>query len=201
MNTDFPIEQYREAVAEIRLRTTVEDCVLFVGSSTFTIWRQEDMDRQLAPVVTQNVAFGGSTAYEILHYYDDLIRDRKCRAVVWYEGDNDLCGGFSPEEAFAFSVAVFDRIRADYGRIPLVLLSTKISPLRLGFADRVDAYNAMLERYARVRGYARYVDVNRAMVAPDGVPRSELFQPDNIHFNKKGYEELAALLRPILLAL
>ena len=201
MNTNFPIAQYQQDVQEIVARPLVENCILFVGSSTFTIWNQEKLERDMAPLAVKNVAFGGSTAYEVLHYYDQVVKGQKARAVVWYEGDNDLCGSFTPEETFAFSVAVFDKIRMEYGPIPLILISTKQSPLRFGFAENYAAYNEKLKLYAAMRDYVQYVDINEAFVCQDGAPRVELFRDDRIHFCDKGYEALTAVLKPILTAL
>jgi lysophospholipase L1-like esterase len=43
-----------------------------------------------------------------------------------------------------------------------------------------------------------YVDIATPMLGEDGKPRSELFAPDGLHLNAKGYELWASILRPML---
>jgi len=61
--------------------------ILFYGSSTMVLWREEDLlQRQMAPLPVLSTGFGGSTAEEALYYYQRLVLPARPSILVYYEG-------------------------------------------------------------------------------------------------------------------
>ena len=44
----------------------------------------------------------------------------------------------------------------------------------------------------------KYVDVVAPMLGKDGMPLPDIFKPDNLHMNDKGYEIWTGILKPLL---
>ena len=70
--------------------------ILFIGSSSFRIWKTFASD--LAGISAINRGFGGSTMTDALYYFDRMVVKYAPSTVVVYEGDNDLNKGKSIEE-------------------------------------------------------------------------------------------------------
>lgn len=105
--------------------------ILLYGSSHFAVWREEWLTRQMAPYRLYNRAFGGSTAEEALYYYPRLVRPAAPRALLYYEGDNDIPMGYTPGEVWELTRRVLSWARTDAGgRLPVVLLGLKHAPAR-----------------------------------------------------------------------
>jgi hypothetical protein len=70
--------------------------ILFIGSSSFRLWKTFAADMQgLPPAI--NRGFGGSTLAEALYYFDRMVAKYQPKWVFMYEGDNDLTQGKAPE--------------------------------------------------------------------------------------------------------
>ena len=90
--------------------------ILLYGSSHFAVWREEWLTRQMAPYRLYNRAFGGSTAEEALYYYPRLVRPAAPRALLYYEGDNDIPMGYTPGEVWELTRRVLSWARTDVCR-------------------------------------------------------------------------------------
>jgi lysophospholipase L1-like esterase len=58
--------------------------------------------------------------------------------------------------------------------------------------------NALVRAYARRTRGVRYVDVFEPMLGADGAPRAELFGPDRLHMNTRGYALWTRIIAPEL---
>ena len=61
------------------------------------MWHSK-IHEDLAPLTVIARGFGGSTMFDLLHYTDRIVLPYKPRAIVVYEGDNDVAIGVGPEE-------------------------------------------------------------------------------------------------------
>ena len=43
-----------------------------------------------------------------------------------------------------------------------------------------------------------YIDVNRHMLGPDGLPKADIFVDDRLHMNEKGYAIWREVVGPVL---
>ncbi len=84
-------------IALFETRMDLSGAVVFYGSSTITMWGHERLAHQMKDIAVINRGFGGSTAEQALYYYSRVIKPLVPRALVWYEGDNDICVGYTPQ--------------------------------------------------------------------------------------------------------
>lgn len=195
--------KWESAIAEFeasdRKNSTPENPVLFVGSSSIVGW---DTARAFPELPVLNRGFGGSMFRDATHFADRVIVNYRPRAIVLYSGDNDAAEGLTAaqiSEAFADLLA---RVRRDLPVTPMVVISIKPSMARWQRWPTMKEANRLIAERCKQDETLRFVDVASPMLAADGVPRSELFQPDRLHLNDAGYaiwneivrRELASLL-------
>ena len=73
-----------------------ENAIVCVGSSSMRGWTGT-ITKDLAPLTVIPRGFGGSNMNDALYFSDRIILKYKPRAIVLYEGDNDIALGISPE--------------------------------------------------------------------------------------------------------
>ncbi|MDD3244057.1 MAG: GDSL-type esterase/lipase family protein [Eubacteriales bacterium] len=198
MATLVDLKRWDSDIQEILNRPVIENAAVFYGSSTIRIWGQERLEKDMAPMKVLCHGFGGSTAEEALYYYNTLVKPYNPRALVWYEGDNDMCCGYAPADAAALSQRVFEWARTDFPGLPIVIIPTKDCPAKHIFLPQIDIYNAHLKAFAAVNDDIQVIDIHDLLYDGDGELRTDIFEEDGVHYNDKGYAELAALVRPAL---
>lgn len=177
--------------------TPPQNAVLLVGSSSIRMWHG-DLAEDLAPLTVIGRGFGGSNTNDLLHYADRLIVNYKPRAVVIYEGDNDVAQGIPPRTILATYERLLDKIEADLPGCRVYVLSIKPSPRRWEMWPKMMQVNKQLAQLAKQRKHVTYIDIASPMLGQDGQPRSDLFIGDNLHLNRLGYELWRDTIRPIL---
>lgn len=169
-------------------KTNTTGGVLFYGSSSIRLWKSLKEDFPGLNVL--NHGFGGSTAPEALKYFDRLVTPVKPSTIVFYEGDNDLKKGRTPEQ-FLGDVQTFVRqVETKLPNTKIVILSVKPSPSRIDLMSTQRKVNAMVEGWIKQSKDSRvtYVNTFAAMLDGSGKPRGELFGPDKLHMNRDGYK-------------
>jgi len=173
--------------------------VLFVGSSSIRYWESLATDFPGLPVL--NRGFGGSRMDDVLRYADRVVFRYKPRAIVLYEGDNDLQDGRTPARIAGDVAEFLSRVRTTLPLARVVCLSVKPSPSRWNLADKVRQTNALLRAVVAEDTMATYVDVYTAMLGADGRPRPELFRADSLHMTPAGYAIWRDAVAPALAGL
>ncbi|MCE7795207.1 GDSL-type esterase/lipase family protein [Sphingobium sufflavum] len=161
----------------------VRDAVLFLGSSSIRLW---NIRSGFPGRPTVNRGFGGATTPDILHYYPRLRPRATPHAVVVYAGENDLAAGAKPDAIARNILTLIGKLRADYPRARIALLSLKPSPIRWTLWPGMTAINRIVSGRARAAGFA-YLDVGSVLLAGDGLPDASLFRSDGLHMNDRGY--------------
>ncbi|MEM9346238.1 MAG: SGNH/GDSL hydrolase family protein [Planctomycetota bacterium] len=174
-----------------------EGTVLFVGSSSIRMWHR-NLAADMAPLTVIGRGFGGSNANDLLHFYDRVILKYQPRAVVIYEGDNDVDQGIEPVGILATYERLLDRVEADLPGCRVYLLAVKPSPMRWVLWPTMLEVNEELAELADERKSVVYIDIATPMLSKDGKPRADLFIQDNLHLNRKGYELWRDTIRPVL---
>ncbi|GHU73112.1 lysophospholipase [Clostridia bacterium] len=191
---------FEDEVQEIMRRPVVKDSALFYGSSSIRLWGVERLARDMAPVVALNHGIGGSTADQCLYRYGELVKPYAPKLLVWYCGTNDIALGYTPEEAFALSLRVFEWTRRDNPECKILALSVMHNRSRERIYPQHLILNELLKWYCRDNEFARHVDLIETLCHDkDGQVRGDIFMPDELHLNDKGYAELAAIVRPAVL--
>lgn len=175
-----------------------KDVVLFVGSSTFTMWSSLKTDFPNSKVL--NRAFGGSMMTDLLYYFNQVVAPYNPRQVVLYEGDNDLYGTTKTAEEFMDDVTAMIRlINIYFPNTKILLVSIKPSPSRTSAFTKFQASNLLMKNYADKYSYIDYVDTWTPMLKQDGTPNEALFGSDMLHMNATGYALWKTILEPHLL--
>ncbi|AEK23146.1 GDSL-type esterase/lipase family protein [Capnocytophaga canimorsus] len=188
------IEQFE---AEDKITPPQSGAILFVGSSSFTNWKNLDTYFPNKKII--NRGFGGSELKDVIFYFDRIVTPYKPKQIVLYEGDNDIVFGQTAEEYFD-DVKTFVRlVRLHLPGTPILLLSIKKSPARSHYTIEFDRANALMYQYAQTQKTVQFVDVTSVLFDTKGEMRKDCFLSDNLHINEKGYQLWADLIRGFLL--
>ena len=169
--------------------------VLFVGSSSFRIWKTTASDFPEYKVI--NRGFGGSQIAEINYYFGRIVKPYSPKTIVFYAGDNDLSQK-TPETVLQDFKTFADKVHWAFPKTPILFVSIKPSVARWKNKEKIMKTNRLIETYARETDYIHFIDIFPAMLDKEGNPRPELFLKDGLHMNRKGYEIWIASLKPAL---
>jgi lysophospholipase L1-like esterase len=180
------------------IRPPVKDPIVFVGSSSFAMWRNMNDMFKGYPVL--NRGFGGSTLVDVQRYLNDIVIPYRPKQVIIYAGENDIASGNVDAtlvtERFK---TVFHQIRQKLPGVPIVFIAMKPSPSREKFLPIIMQGNRMINNFLYQQKNAGFVDIYPKMLDASGKPNQELFLEDNLHMNEKGYEIWRAAILPYLL--
>ncbi|HNJ96050.1 MAG TPA: GDSL-type esterase/lipase family protein [Ferruginibacter sp.] len=174
--------------------------ILFVGSSSFTLWK--DVQQYFPQHSIINRGFGGSTLLDVTRYEADIIFPYKPKQIVIYCGENDIANDSTVTGAVVFErfKKLYDDIRLNLGKVPIVYVSMKPSPSRWHLRAKQTDGNERIRKFLRKKKRrAVFVDVWPGMLGADGKPREELYIADKLHMNAGGYAIWQKLLEPLLL--
>ena len=102
--------------------------VVVTGSSTIQRW--STMRTDLAPLDVIPRGFGGSTTDDLDYYLERVVLVYQPRAVVIYEGDNDIANGRTAQYVADRIAGILARISARLPAARVYVLSIKPSPGR-----------------------------------------------------------------------
>jgi lysophospholipase L1-like esterase len=189
--------RFDEAIAAFETADKVSPppkcATLFVGSSTIRRWASLTEDFPDRTVL--NRGFGGSTVWEVDHYFSRVVAPYKPKEIVFYAGDNDLGATppRSPDTVYVDFVHFLAQKDTFLGKTPVYFIAVKPSKLRWAMQDRMSAVNARVKALADKRDDLAYIDIVPIMLRPDGTPK-DIFVEDNLHMTPEGY----ALWTPIV---
>jgi lysophospholipase L1-like esterase len=157
---------------------------LFVGSSSIRFWNSLAADFPTRTVI--NRGFGGSTVWEVNHYFGQIVAPYGPREIVYYAGENDLNADRTPDDAFADFIEFMRLKQAALGSTPVWFIAAKPSKLRLAQLPQQTAFNDKVRALADARDDLAYIDIVSPMLKPDGTPR-DIFIADDLHMTPEGY--------------
>ena len=177
-----------------------EGAILATGSSSMRLWSVNQlMEHHLAPLTMINRGFGGSVLNDLEFYLDSLVLKYRPRAVMIYEGDNDIAFGISAAAVLKSMVRVIQRVHEQDPRIRFYILSIKPSISRWSHWPAMRALNVELQALCDTDKRLVYIDVASPMLAANGKPLAEIYSPDGLHMNHLGYQLWRDAVRPVLL--
>lgn len=165
---------------------------LFVGASSIRFWTSLKEDFPERTVI--NRGFGGSTVWEVDHYFDRVVAPYQPKEIVFYAGENDLwIDKRTPDQVYSDFVQFMRLKEKALGSTPVWYISVKPSKQRFEqLATQADV-NAKVKALADQRNDLAFIDIVPAMLKPDGTPK-DIFVADNLHMTPDGY----ALWTPIV---
>ena len=173
--------------------------IVAVGSSSMRGWHRR-ISADLAPLTIVKRGFGGSNMADVRHYVEELVLRHKPRAVLLYEGDNDVALGATPEQILAHFDAIAAAIHERLAETRLYVLAVKPSIARWHLWETMAATNALLASRAEDDPRLTFIDVATPMLNESGEPRPELIVADKLHMSAAGYDVWRDAVRPVLVA-
>jgi lysophospholipase L1-like esterase len=173
--------------------------IVFTGSSSIARW--ETLAEEMKPLDIINRGFGGSQYSDLNQYAKRIVIAYHPRAVVIYEGDNDLAPESSktPEWVAKDARTLVQTIRAALPETWIYLISIKPSKSRLSAWPRMKEANRMIRDFTRTQKHVQYIDVASAMFDPEGNLRADLFVEDGLHPTPKCYALWTSIIKPLLI--
>jgi lysophospholipase L1-like esterase len=176
-----------------------KDAILFVGSSSFTMWK--DVQDYFPGHTIINRGFGGSTLQDVVRYANDVIIPYHAKQVVIYCGENDVA--YSDETTAQMVLerfkVLFNIIRDDNPAVPVAFISLKPSPSRQQLWPVMKEANRLIKKYLAGKRKTAFIDVWPKMFNKDGTIMKDIFIEDNLHMNAKGYRIWQKLIEPYLI--
>jgi lysophospholipase L1-like esterase len=174
-------------------------CIVFAGSSSIRFW--DTLVSDMKPLDVINRGFGGSEFSDLDMYAQRIVVAYHPRAVVVYEGDNDLAEGSSKTpEMVANDFRKF--VQIVHGALPdtwIYILAIKPSKLRWNQWPQMKAANKLMQDYAATQERVQYIDIATSMFDASGNLPRDLFKSDGLHPTAKLYAMWTAIIKPILL--
>ena len=167
--------------------------ILFTGSSSIRLWK--NLQESFAGMNVLGRGIGGSQMSELNHYIDRLVLAYQPKQVLVYEGDNDIASGKTPQQVLTDFRFFVDRVHGQRPGTRISYIAIKPSKARWHLLDSVRKTNRLIRNYARWARHVEFIDVYSPMLQPDGRLREELFAPDGLHLNPKGYAVWAEVIR------
>ncbi len=168
--------------------------ILLVGSSSIGFWNN-DAPVDLAPLNVIPRGFGGSVMNDVLHYYERIILKYAPRAIVLYEGDNDIAWGLSPATVLNQLVSLIANLDRDLPDTRLYLLDIKPSIARSHLWVLAEEVNNGFAAIARTDPNIFHINVSKFLLDENGDIRKEIYLPDDLHLNDAGYDIWAEFIK------
>lgn len=171
--------------------------VVCVGSSSMRMWHSR-IKEDLAPLTVIPRGFGGSAFRDVNRHFDALVAQYAPRAVLIYEGDNDLAIGLSITEVLRDFLTFVDKVESLDPGIRIYVIGVKPSGSRWALWPVIQEYNERLAAIAAMFPQVTYIDVSKGLLDDDGFVRPEFFIEDNLHLSDAGYDRWAESVRRVI---
>ncbi len=170
--------------------------ILLYGSSSFRLW--DNWKADLAGYQVINRGFGGSQMTDALYFMDRMVIPYQPKIILFYEGDNDLAVGKTPQEICDNFILFAQKIQAQLPQTKLYFVAIKPSPSRVKLLDKQKETNLLIKNYcSKNKSYLDFIDVFSPMLKK-GKPNKEFFKADSLHMNQKGYDIWKPKIRKVL---
>ena len=184
--------------ARDRRRAPGPGAIVFVGSSSFTLWSSLEADLALLPVV--NRGFGGALIDDVVRYADRIVVPHHPSAVVLFAGTNDIAGVRPAPVDY-----VAERFDAFVAKVRLavpdaLIFYVAITPSRARWSlwPLAMEANRLIEARVRADEGLRFIDLGPFLLGRNGTPDPGFYRRDGLHPSKTGYRiwarEIAAAL-------
>ena len=173
--------------------------VICIGSSHMELWKTVAAD--LAPLRVHNHGVGGSKMSQAAELYiENLAIQFNPRAVILYEGSNDVAGDVAPETILEHFKTLHTRLHSALPDARLYVLSIVPSPgKRFEKIDVIRKTNGLLRKECESQPWIKFIDITEPLISTDGVPIHACFIPGNIHMTPAGYEVWKTAIAPVIL--
>ncbi len=176
--------------AQDKINPPAEGGIVLTGSSSIARWNDQAQD-VLSPLTVISRGFGGSVMNDVLHYLERVALVYKPRAILIYEGDNDvwLDNPVIPNTVIVDQLkSIIEKIHNELPGARVYVLSVKPSISRWRVWPAAQALSQEFKLIAEKNPLVHYIDVATPLLDDNGVVMKDIFVEDNLHLNNKGYE-------------
>ena len=190
--------KYEKVLAAARKDPPAPGGIICIGSSHMEFWKTVTDD--LAPLTVHNFGIGGSRMPQAAEYFiENLAIAFKPRAVILYEGSNDLSAGTKPETVLANFQKLHVKLHAALPETRLYVIGIVPSPgKRFEKFDDIRKTNDLLRKECATQPWMKFIDTTTPLLGADGQPRPECFIPGNIHMLPAGYAVWKSAIAPVV---
>ena len=171
--------------------------VVATGSSIMRYW-DHSIHRDFAPLPIISRGFGGSNMNDLLVYLDEIVLKHKPRAVIIYEGDNDIAQGVPVTDVIDTFEKVIARILDDNAEARIYLISVKPSIARETLWREMVEVNQGMQAMAEQKDNVFYIDVAASMLTSNGSRNPDLYVSDGLHMSQAGYDVWREVVVPFV---
>lgn len=198
--TQLKTESKWEALARKKHASvqTTPGGIVCIGSSHMANWKTFQAD--LKPLTVFNMGIGGSKMSHAADLFIPLLAvPAKPRAVLLYEGSNDLSAGETPEDILGQFQKLRQHLHEALPETRLYVLGLVPSPGKRfeRWAD-IQKTNALLKAECASQPWMKFLDTTTPLLGPDGQPRAECFIPNDPHMTDRGYETWVSVIVPVV---
>lgn len=189
---------YNKTLAAAQKDPPAPGSIICIGSSHMQMWKTVKED--LAPLTIVNYGIGGSRMTQAADLFiDNLAIPFKPRAVILYEGSNDINAGTKPETVLANFQKIHRKLHAALPEARLYVLGLVPSPgKRFEKIADIRKTNELLAKECATQPWMKFIDVTEPLIGADGKPKEELFKPGDIHMLPAGYAVWKSVIAPVI---
>ena len=172
------------------------DAILFTGSSSIRVWNTIKEDMQPYPVIQRG--FGGAKIEDMAYYLKRIVYPLQFRAIVFFVGTNNITG--NGREMAADSIVYWikninHQVRQKFPAVPVFWIAITPVNSRISVMDKVETMNERIKTICSDNSKMYFIETEKAFLADDGKPRSDLFVQDQLHLSRAGYIVWTALIK------
>jgi lysophospholipase L1-like esterase len=185
---------------EERISPSITNGILFIGSSTFTLWKT--LEKDMTPLKVLNRGFGGSRIADMSKYYNRLVLPYNPKAIVLFAGTNDISGRkpATAQEIFQGYLSFIQHVRETLPKTQIYYVAITPTPSRWKYWEIAREVNKLIREHTEENVNLHFIDPTTKFLGSDGKPIRTLFRIDKLHPNEKGYRVLTDTIKPILKA-
>jgi lysophospholipase L1-like esterase len=189
---------YQKTLAGAQKAPPAPGGIICIGSSHMQFWKTVKQD--LAPLTVHNFGIGGSRMNQAADLFvDHLAIPFKPRAVILYEGSNDINAGAKPETVLENFRKLHGKLHAALPQARLYVLGVVPSPgKRFEKIADLRKTNALLAQECATQPWMKFIDITEPLIGADGKPKEELFKPGDIHMLPAGYAVWKSVIAPVI---
>ena len=143
--------------------------------------------------------FGGSMMNEVLHYSDRIVLPYKPRAILLYEGDNDIGKGIDKKYILNAFTSFVSKVHTKLPECRIYIISVKPSIKREALWPKQQQLNSKLKVLCKTNEKLFYLDIASVLLNEDGSINKDMFIEDMLHLNERGYKAWNSVIRPTLI--
>lgn len=172
-----------------------DNAILFAGSSSIRLWETLAQDMSPYPVIQRG--YGGAKLSDLAIYARRILYPHECRAIVLFIA-NDIAGtedDKNPGEVDRLFRTVLKIIRDKYPVTPVFWIAVTPTALRWEVWPQIEKANRLIEETCLKNANTYFIRTDFAFLNASSQPKGELFLPDRLHLNAKGYEVWTGIIK------